>query len=180
MTTVYVSNFPFTTLPRELALVFQDFGAITMVRIQSKHGFSLGCGWVEFTTEDGYAACLAHQEPIVIEGRPLKIEPAKPKSEPALDSVFVHTIDQTVTVDDLKNHFAHYNVVDAKIVAHYENEKRKGFAFVKLNSQNDRDRAIAALNLSSLGGRTIFCCAASSPFEKASSRKFTNNRVKLQ
>jgi protein sex-lethal len=178
MTSVYVANIPFDVDAAQLHEVFQDFGPIAEVRIASKKGFSLGFGFVDYITPEACTACLEHALPITLQDKILKIEASHPKTS-VLDTVFVHTIDQSVSVEDLKNHFAAYNAVEAKIVARYETEQRKGFGFVKCASQDDRDRAIAALNLSALGSRTIFCTAATTPFEKQSRRKFTNNRVRL-
>jgi RNA recognition motif-containing protein len=178
MTSVYVANIPFEADAAQLCGVFQGFGPIAEVRIASKRGFSLGFGFVEFKYPEACAECLAHASQIILQDKVLKVEASHAKSA-VLDTVFVHTIDQSVSVEDLKNHFAAYNPVDAKIVARYETEKRKGFGFVKCASQADRDRAITDLNLSTLGSRTIFCTAATTAFDKQSRREFTNNRVRL-
>jgi RNA recognition motif-containing protein len=178
MSTVYVSNFPFTTTASQLAPLFSVFGEIDGVRIAHRGDLPLGYGFVVFKTAEAFANCLSHPETVTLDGRPLKIEPANPQRD-VEDNVFVHNIGQTVTLEQLKDHFREFHVVDAKIVCRYESEQRKGFAFVRVESKADRDAAVARLNLSVLSGRRIFVTAAASPFEHTSRRRFTNNRIRV-
>jgi RNA recognition motif-containing protein len=178
MNTVYVSNFPFTTTAAQLAPVFSVFGDIEGVRIAHRGDLPLGYGFVVFKSAEAFANCLSRPETITLDGRPLKIEAANPQGG-VQDNIFVHNIGQTVTVEQLKDHFRDFHVVDAKIVCRYETEQRKGFAFVKVESRDDRDAAITRLNLSRLSGRRIFLAAAASAFEHTSRRQFTNNRVRV-
>jgi RNA recognition motif-containing protein len=178
MNTVYVSNFPFTTTASQLAPVFSSFGELDGVRIAHRGDLSLGYGFVVFKSAASFADCLSCADPLTLDGRPLKVEAANAHRD-VDDNVFVHNVGQTVTVEQLKDHFRDFHVVDAKIVCRYESEQRKGFAFVRVASREDRDAAVARLNLSVLGARTIFVAAAASSFEHTSRRQFANNRVRV-
>jgi RNA recognition motif-containing protein len=177
MGTVYVANLPFSATVDDLRSVFIEFGEIADARIAFQGDFGQGYGFVEFQDEAAFSACMSHSGPLILGDRPLKVEPARTKI-PVEDNIFVHNIGQTVTLDQLKEHFRDFNVVDAKIVARYEDEDRRGYAFVKVASKSDRDRAIAQLCHSELGGRKIFVDAAKTRYEGPNPRKFRNTRVR--
>ena len=63
---------------------------------------------------------------------------------------------RTATETDLRNAFAVYGPVDGvNIVTDRDTGRARGFAFVEMADAGAAEKAIAALNGSDLGGRTI-------------------------
>ena len=171
--TVRVRNLDFHLTSEDIADVMALFGEIEEIRLINRGGDSLGYCFVKFSEPDSVQSCL-ECESIVIGGRKVVVDQARVKTA-IVDNILVHNIGQLVTVDQLREHFSRYHVVDAKIVCRYESEERKGFGFVRVASQADRDAAIRDLNHSDLGGRIIFVTAARSAFD-ASKRNFTRRK----
>ena len=173
--TARVRNLAFGLSADDVRAAVSQFGEVEEVRLINRGGASLGYCFVKFKDSEALERCLA-ASPLRIGQRDAVIDQAHTQTE-VVDNILVHNIGQRVTVEDLRNHFAPYHVVDAKIVCRYENDTRKGFAFVQVASQADRDAAIRALNQSNLGDRVIFVTAARSAFN-ASKRNFTRRKPK--
>ncbi len=70
--------------------------------------------------------------------------------------LFVGSLPWSVNDDKLKEAFEeHGNVVSAKVVTDRATGRSRGFGFVEMESSNDAQKAIKALNDSELGGRNI-------------------------
>jgi len=71
-------------------------------------------------------------------------------------NIFVARLNFKTRREDLEAAFAKFgSVTSAKIVKDRETGKSKGFGFVEMVSDEDGNRAIAALNETELDGRTI-------------------------
>ena len=173
--TVILRNLDFRLSEDDVRAAVGQFGEVEEVRLINRGGASLGYCFVKFKDSVALERCLA-ASPLRIGERDAVIDQAHTRTE-VVNNILVHDIGQHVTVEDLRNHFAPYHVVDAKIVCRYESDSRKGFGFVQVASQADRDAAIRNLNQSSLGGRVIFVTAARSAFN-ASKRNFTRRKPK--
>ena len=70
--------------------------------------------------------------------------------------LFVGNLDFKVTENDLQAAFAAYGtVVEANLVTDRATGRPRGFAFVTMNSPEEAQKAIAALNGKTLGGRAL-------------------------
>ena len=70
--------------------------------------------------------------------------------------LFVGNLDFKVTENDLHDAFAAYGtVVEANLVTDRTTGRPRGFAFVTMNSPEEAQKAIDALNGKELGGRTL-------------------------
>ena len=73
-----------------------------------------------------------------------------------MKNLFVGNIDFNTTEDSLRELFAPYGVVNqVTIVKDRETGQPRGFAFVEMAGAADADKAIAGLNGTLLGGRTL-------------------------
>jgi cold-inducible RNA-binding protein len=75
--------------------------------------------------------------------------------------IFVGSLAWATTSDDLRNHFAQFNPTDAEVINDRETGRSRGFGYVTVESDEDRDAAIAQLDNTELNGRTIKLEAAS-------------------
>jgi RNA recognition motif-containing protein len=70
--------------------------------------------------------------------------------------LFVGNVDFSVTENDLQDAFAaHGTVVETNLVTDRATGRPRGFAFVTMNSPEEAQKAIAALNGKDLGGRAL-------------------------
>ena len=70
--------------------------------------------------------------------------------------LFVGSLPWSVNDDELKETFEkHGTVVSAKIVTDRNSGRSRGFGFVEMESSEDAQKAMSALNDSEIGGRNI-------------------------
>ena len=70
--------------------------------------------------------------------------------------LYVGNLPYSVTEESLQRHFAqHGSVVSARIITDKFSGRSKGFGFVEMSSDEDAERATAALNGTDFEGRNI-------------------------
>lgn len=73
-----------------------------------------------------------------------------------MKNIFVGNLDFNSTEDDLRRLFETYGQVDrVSIMTDRDTGRSRGFGFVEMTNTEEGDKAIAALNGSQLGGRTL-------------------------
>jgi len=71
-------------------------------------------------------------------------------------NIFVGNLNFNTGEDELRQMFEQYGQVDrVAIVTDRDTGRSRGFAFVEMSSSEDGEKAIAALNGSQIGGRTL-------------------------
>jgi len=73
-----------------------------------------------------------------------------------LKNIFVGNLDFNTSEDELRNLFGTYGQVDrVSIMTDRDTGRSRGFGFVEMVNTEDGEKAIAALNGTQLGGRTL-------------------------
>ena len=73
-----------------------------------------------------------------------------------MKNIFVGNLNFNTSEDDLRNLFATYGQVDrVSIMTDRDTGRSRGFGFVEMASSEEGEKAIAALNGTQLGGRTL-------------------------
>lgn len=73
-----------------------------------------------------------------------------------MKNIFVGNLSFNTNDDELRQAFEAYGQVDrVSILTDRDTGRSRGFGFVEMSSNEDGEKAIAALNGSQLGGRTI-------------------------
>jgi cold-inducible RNA-binding protein len=73
-----------------------------------------------------------------------------------LKNIFVGNLDFNTSEDELRQLFEAYGQVDrVAIMTDRDTGRSRGFGFVEMSSSEDGEKAIAALNGSQVGGRTL-------------------------
>jgi RNA recognition motif-containing protein len=73
-----------------------------------------------------------------------------------LKNIFVGNLDFNTSEDELRQMFEVYGQVDrVSIMTDRDTGRSRGFGFVEMTSSEDGEKAIAALNGSQMGGRTL-------------------------
>jgi cold-inducible RNA-binding protein len=71
-------------------------------------------------------------------------------------NIFVGNLSFNTNEDELRQAFESYGQVErVSILTDRDTGRSRGFGFVEMNSDEDGEKAIAALNGSQIGGRTI-------------------------
>ena len=80
---LYVGNLPYTVNQTKLEEMFSPFGTIVSASVISDKfsGRSKGFGFVEFDNDDAAKEAIAKLDGTEIEGRPLRVNEAKPREE---------------------------------------------------------------------------------------------------
>ena len=73
-----------------------------------------------------------------------------------MKNIFVRNLDFNTSEDELRTMFEAYGQVDrVSIMTDRDTGRSRGFGFVEMANAEDGEKAIAALNGSQLGGRTL-------------------------
>lgn len=73
-----------------------------------------------------------------------------------MKNIFVGNLDFNTGEDELRRVFEPYGTVDrVSIVTDRDTGRSRGFAFVEMTSTEEGDKAIAAVNGTQVGGRTL-------------------------
>ena len=73
-----------------------------------------------------------------------------------MKNLYVCTLPHSTTESELRSAFEAHGAVDkVSIVTDRETGRARGFAFVEMTNASEADKAIAALNGTDLGGRTL-------------------------
>jgi RNA recognition motif-containing protein len=73
-----------------------------------------------------------------------------------LKNIFVGNLDFNTGEDELRQLFAQHGKVDrVSLMTERDTGRSRGFAFVEMTNTEEGEKAIAALNATQLGGRTI-------------------------
>ena len=180
--TIYVTNINYKSEGTQLAQFFEKYGKVKSARILTERFrgkvLSRGIGFVEFENVEGFNAIMkaneeaqTKKEYIQFEGRSLFIRQARIRPERKRDAAFIGGIPEGTTVDDLKNAFKDYNVVDAKIIRFNNKDNVGGFAFVKFASTDDQTKAVKDNRKIVLGGKDSIVRFALRDYDFASQRK---------
>jgi len=87
-----------------------------------------------------------------------------------LKNIFVGNLDFNTSEEELRQLFEPYGQVDrVSILTDRETGRSRGFGFVEMSSSEDGEKAIAALNGSQVGGRTLNVNEARPKAERAGS-----------
>jgi cold-inducible RNA-binding protein len=88
--------------------------------------------------------------------------------ETRLKNIFVGNLDFNTAEEELRQMFEAYGQVDrVSIMTDRETGRSRGFGFVEMTNADDGEKAIAALNGSQLGGRTLNVNEARPKVERA-------------
>jgi RNA recognition motif-containing protein len=73
-----------------------------------------------------------------------------------MKNIYVGNLDYQSTEDDLRAAFEVYGHVDrVAMVTDRDTGQRRGFAFIEMGNDGEGDKAMAALNGATLGGRAL-------------------------
>lgn len=153
---LFVGGLGWQTSETELRTYFEKFGTLERVTLKKDNytGESRGFGFVVFADLASVEAVLA-EENHTINGKkigPRKANP-KPKPEPIV-KVFIGGLDPEVPESDIRAHFEMFGtIVEIDLPFDKTKNQRRGFAFVKFESEDIVNTVIASNN--SQGKQTL-------------------------
>lgn len=80
---IYVGNLGFKVEDEDLKEVFKEYGEVTSARVMKDKftGRSKGFGFVEMANEEEAKNAISKLNGVEMEGRPMTVNPARPKTE---------------------------------------------------------------------------------------------------
>ena len=155
--TLFIKNIQYSATADQLGAIFEKYGKIKTARILTENyrgqPVPRGIGFVEFEDEEGYRRALEDKSEKKLGHRILQVTQAK-APDVKRDTVFVGGIPQGTTIKDLLDAFAKYNAKNATIIC-FDNGPQKGYGFVQLGSNEEREAAIKEKTFKLNGGISI-------------------------
>lgn len=185
--TIYIKNIHFRATANDLAEFFsQKYGPVKKANILSElyrgQSVSKGVGFIEFQEAATLEKVMEDIEKIknggeriIFRYRSLFIQRARVRRQHKRDTAFIGGISMGVTIDDIKEAFKAYSPVDAKIVG-IINENRKGFAFIKFASAEQRNKAVRENKTIKIKGNDSVVRYARRDFDDNQKRTITRYR----
>lgn len=168
--TVYVQNINYDTNEEALTAAFEKYGKVSSCKILKDrlYGqlFSRGKGFIEFEQSESAEKAI-NDTNITVDGRVLSVEHARKKYERKNDTAFVSGIPHKTTNEDLINEFKNYNATEALIVYEDAYGLRGGYAFIKFESSESRNKAVEEKKKFTLRGKESKLSIARRDFDEA-------------
>jgi cold-inducible RNA-binding protein len=99
----------------------------------------------------------------------MRRSPVREQEEGTVKNIFVGNLSFNTTEDELRKAFESYGQVDrVSILTDRDTGRSRGFAFVEMANTEEGEKAIAGLNGTQLGGRTVNVNEARPKAERAS------------
>ncbi|XP_074564139.1 28 kDa ribonucleoprotein, chloroplastic-like [Curcuma longa] len=164
---LYVGNLPFDIDSEKLAQLFDSAGVVEVAEViyNRQTDQSRGFGFVTMSTIEEADKAVEMFHRYEVNGRLLTVNKAAPRGsrvertprvyEPSF-RIYVGNLPWEVDDDRLEQVFSeHGKVVEARVVYDRDSGRSRGFGFVKMESQEEMDDAIAALDGQNLDGRAL-------------------------
>jgi RNA recognition motif-containing protein len=143
--TVFIRNINYRTTEESLSSALTPFGELASCRIittfNGHERVSRGFAFAEFKTVEAFNAAINNTKDINVDDRVLTIRASEPRERRKRDQAFIRGIPEGTTEDQIRAIFAKYNPVEVRIV-YVNNDRGKGFAFVKFASEDDQTNAV--------------------------------------
>ncbi|GAV88089.1 RRM_1 domain-containing protein [Cephalotus follicularis] len=163
---LFVGNLPYDVDSEKLAQLFNQAGVVEIAEViyNRETDQSRGFGFITMSAVEEAEKAVAMFNRYDINGRLLTVNKAAPRgTRPEQPQVYepsykIYVGNLSWQVDDarLEQVFSeHGKVVNARVVSDRETGRSRGFGFVTMSSETERNEAIAALDGQSLDGRAI-------------------------
>lgn len=146
--TVFVRNVNFKSTGAVLGKAFEQFGKIKGVRIGTTkyrgETVSLGFAFIEYEDKASAAKTLESinkEHPFQVDGRELRVFPARAPRPRKGDTIFVLGIPKGTTEQMLKDAFEKYGPKEIRMKKEDDGNK-KGFAFVQFETSEAQEAAV--------------------------------------
>ncbi|XP_060198964.1 28 kDa ribonucleoprotein, chloroplastic [Lycium barbarum] len=167
-TRVLAQNAPWTYTPDDLRPLFQKYGTVHDIEVAMYNKTrSRGLVFVTMGSHEEAKAVLENLEAYELEGRPLRLAWAKPKtkkpsspppSKPLpVHNLFVANLHFEARSKDLMEFFKENgaNVVSAEVIFNDNPRRSAGYGFVSLNTKEEADAALSSFDGKEFMGRQI-------------------------
>uniref|UniRef100_A0A8R1E002 Polyadenylate-binding protein n=1 Tax=Caenorhabditis japonica TaxID=281687 RepID=A0A8R1E002_CAEJA len=181
-TNVFVKNFGEHINEEKLKTMFSQFGEITSAVVMTDaQGKPKGFGFVAFTDPDNAAKAVDTLNDSNLEGTDLKLAVcrAQKKTERIADlkrkyealkqervqryqgvNLYVKNIDEEMTDDGLREHFAVFGTITSAKIMVDENGRSKGFGFVCFEKPAEATAAVTDMNSKMIGAKPLYVALA--------------------
>ncbi|EAY03401.1 hypothetical protein TVAG_043470 [Trichomonas vaginalis G3] len=177
-TTIYVGNLSYSTETATMGNFFTKFGQVKTARIITTvfrgEKRSRGFGFVEYETEAGFKAAVDNKEPIEIDGRKIRVVPAKEKRKSK--TAFLNRLPDQATEETIKAQFKDYKITDFRMKTSRTTKQR--FCFIEFETPEMLTDILNNHRKFELGGATLIVKIARPLIRRFPSRRWGPGRYK--
>ncbi|EAY11672.1 RNA-binding protein, putative [Trichomonas vaginalis G3] len=172
--TVFVGNLNYKTQPAQMGPAFEKFGKVAKARVITRRFrgqiISRGFGFVEFENAADAAKAIAECEKtkLVIDEREVKVVASKPPVKKPRLTAFLGGVLDSTTEEQIRAIFP----TAKEVSIHPPNNNRRGFAFVKFETEDALMAAIKNLRETKIGEATVVIRIAHPQFRRPSTRRY--------
>ncbi|XP_010320189.2 28 kDa ribonucleoprotein, chloroplastic [Solanum lycopersicum] len=165
---VLAQNAPWTYTANDLRPLFEKYGTVEDIEVAMYNKTrSRGLVFVTMGSHEEAKAVLENLEAYELEGRPLRLAWAKPKTEKPsspppskplpIHNLFVANLHFEARSNDLLEFFKANgaNVVSAEVIFNDNPRRSAGYGFVSLNTKEEADAALSSFDGKEFMGRAI-------------------------
>ncbi|CAK7356784.1 unnamed protein product [Dovyalis caffra] len=161
---LFVKNLDSSISSSSLESIFSKFGTVLSCKVAEENGRSKGFGFVQFETEDSALAAQTVLHDTMLGGKKLYVCKFVKKTERTaaaapceeFTNLYVKNLDETITVNGLKDMFSAVGDVSSVAIMMDQEGKSRGFGFVNFKSPDDAKKAVDVMNGSVVGSKTLF------------------------
>ena len=181
-TNVFIKNFGDHLDEKKLTEMFSKYGEITSAVVMTDNsGKPKGFGFVAFVDPDAAIKAVDTLNESTLEGTDLKLSVcrAQKKSERTAElkrkyealkqervqryqgvNLYVKNIEEEMTDDGLREHFANFGSITSAKVMVDENGRSKGFGFVCFEKPEEATAAVTEMNSKMIGAKPLYVALA--------------------
>ena len=155
---IFIKNLDKSIDNKALHDTFSAFGEILSCKVaMDPTGESKGYGFVHYAKEEGAKLAIEKVDGMMIEGKKVFVGPflkrtdRDPSDELKFTNIFVKNLPEDVDEEGFKKMFAEFGTVSSAIVMKDDDGKSRGFGFVNMESPEQAQAAVDALNGKDLG-----------------------------
>ena len=181
MLSIHVGNLAESVSKDDLSSVFEQHGPIERINIvvDKESGKPRGFAFVDMANEDDVRAALSALDGHELGGQPIKLSIATsqtrggrsrperrptPPPRPEGTEIYVSNIPKSVEAAELQSLFEQYGKVAAvRVIKDLHTGEPRGFAFVDMPDEDERQAAISELNEQDLQGQPLAVRKANPP-----------------
>ena len=156
---VFIKNLDKSIDNKALYDTFSAFGNILSCKVAlDSSGESKGYGFVHYAKEEGAKLAIEKVDGMMIEGKKVFVGPflkrtdRDPSDELKFTNIFVKNLPEDVDEPGLEKMFAEHGAVSSAVIMTDEDGKSRGFGFVNMETAEQAQAAVDALNGKDMGG----------------------------
>ena len=159
---IFIKNLDKSIDNKALHDTFSAFGEILSCKVaMDPSGESKGYGFVHYAKEEGAKLAIEKVDGMMIEGKKVFVGPflkrsdRDPSDQDKFTNIFVKNLPEDTDEAGLEKMFAEHGTVSSAVIMKDDDGKSRGFGFVNMETPEQAEAAVAALNGKDMGEEKV-------------------------